>query len=237
MRSAIRIASSGSCVTTIGRGAGLAQDRHGLVADRVAQAPVEVGERLVHEEHARTRRDRARQRHPLLLAAGEDMRVIGGVALEPDPGERALRGDLGVARREPAQAEGDVLDDAEMREKRVILEHQADAAGLRRQEQLRAGDLAPVEEDAPLRRALDAGRDPEQRRLAAAGMAEQADELARRDRQRDVVERAQRAVDLAHALESKLRRDRGARRAALAPTGKSQPVTRADGVRRHSCDR
>ena len=95
-----------------GRGAGLAQDRHGLVADRVAQAPVEVRERLVHEEDARTRRDRARQRHALLLAAGEDMRIIGGVALEPDPGERPLRGDLGVARREPAQAEHDVLDDA-----------------------------------------------------------------------------------------------------------------------------
>ena len=52
-----------------GGGAGLAQDRHGLVADGVAHAPVEVGERLVHEEHAGPRRDRAGERDPLLLAA------------------------------------------------------------------------------------------------------------------------------------------------------------------------
>ena len=46
-------------------------------------------------------------------------------------------------------------------------------------------------------------------------MAEEADELARRDRQRDVVERAQRAVDLAHA-------DR-----KQAPPGSRRPSCRA----------
>jgi len=49
--------------------AGLAQDRHRLVADRVAHTAVEVREGLVHEEDTGTRRDGARQRHPLLLTA------------------------------------------------------------------------------------------------------------------------------------------------------------------------
>ena len=52
-----------------GRGAGFAQNRHGLVADGVPHAAVEIGERLVHQEHAGARRDGAGERDPLLLAA------------------------------------------------------------------------------------------------------------------------------------------------------------------------
>ena len=76
MRSAIRIASSGSCVTMT-RSRALSR-RTASVSSRtcVAQAPVEPGERLVHQEHARPRRDGARQRHALLLAARQHVRIV-----------------------------------------------------------------------------------------------------------------------------------------------------------------
>src|SRR4051812_12315138 len=113
-----------------------------------------------------------------------------------------------------------------MGKQRVILEHQPDAALLGWQEQLRPGDLAAVEEDPALDRAFDAGRDPKQRRLAATGLAEQADELARPDGQGDAVQRPNRAVELADLVEAELGRDGGARCPALAPAGKTQPITR-----------
>ena len=45
----------------------------------------------------------------------------------------------------------------------------------------RPADLAPVDQHPPGGRRLDAGGDAQERRLAAARMAEQADELARLD--------------------------------------------------------
>ena len=59
-----------------GRGAGFAQDRNRFIAHGVPHAPVEIGERLVHQEHAGARRDGARKRDPLLLAARKRMREI-----------------------------------------------------------------------------------------------------------------------------------------------------------------
>ena len=55
-----------------------------------------------------------------------------------------------------------------MREQREVLEHQPDAALLRRHEAIGPGDLLAVEQHAPGGGALDAGGDPEQRGLAAA---------------------------------------------------------------------
>ena len=74
-------------------GARLVQDGERLLAHLLAQPRIEAGERLVHQQHARPRRDGAGQRHALLLAAGEDVRVFVGVMVEPDAGERgaALR--------------------------------------------------------------------------------------------------------------------------------------------------
>ena len=55
-----------------------------------------------------------------------------------------------------------------MREQREVLEHQPDAALLRRDEAIGPGNLLAVEQHAPGGGALDAGGDPEQRGLAAA---------------------------------------------------------------------
>ena len=45
---------------------------------------VERGERLIEEKHARRRRQRARQRHPLLLAAAEIGHALVGEPGKPD---------------------------------------------------------------------------------------------------------------------------------------------------------
>ena len=49
-----------------------------LGAHAVAQLGVEVGQRLVEQQELRLHHQRARQREPLLLAAGE----LGGVAVD-----------------------------------------------------------------------------------------------------------------------------------------------------------
>ena len=82
----------------------------------------------------------------------------------------------------------------------------------------------PVHQHPAGGRRLDPGGDAQQRGLAAARMAEQADDLARLDGQRDAVERAPAAIGLDDVLEGELGRDRGARRAALAPAGQAKPV-------------
>ena len=81
-----------------------------------------------------------------------------------------------------AQAERDVLVHREVRVERVVLEHHRDVALLRRQlvddaladEELAAGDL------------LEAGDHPQRRRLAAAGRADEHEELAVLDVERQV---------------------------------------------------
>ena len=61
-----------------------------LAAHLVAQLGVEIGQRLVEQKQPRLVHDRARERHPLLLAAGKPRRGPLLEAVEIDDGERAL---------------------------------------------------------------------------------------------------------------------------------------------------
>ncbi len=169
------------------RGALLLEDVEGLVADAVAQPVVEAGERLVHQEDRRLRRQRAGQRHPLLLAAGELVRELLAVAGEADPVEQPPR-PLGAGAGGAAQPEGDVPGDAEVGEEREVLEHQADAAGLGRDVAGGVGDHPAGNRHRARVLALDPGGDPQQRGLAAAGGAEQAGDLAGAELERDIVQ-------------------------------------------------
>jgi len=149
-------------------GTRLMQDGERLLAHFFAKSRVETRERLVHQKHARAGRDGAGERHALLLAAGEDMRIFIGVMGEPDAGERGKCLGVRLTAGERAEPKGDVLQDGQMWEQREVLEHQPDAALLRRNEAVRPGNFLTVEQDAPGGGALDAGGDPEQRGLAAA---------------------------------------------------------------------
>jgi hypothetical protein len=75
--------------------------------------------------------------------------------------------------------------DGHVREQRVVLEHHADVALVRRH----ADDLAVAEQDAAGVGPGEAGQHHQQRRLAGPGRSEQRQELAALDVEADVVER------------------------------------------------
>jgi hypothetical protein len=67
-----------------------------------------------------------------------------------------------------AQAEGDVLVHAQVRKQRIVLEHEADAALLRRHAALGARHRLAVDLDTAGIDGDEAGNGPQQRGLAAA---------------------------------------------------------------------
>src|SRR5581483_9148199 len=94
----------------------------------LANLRVERAERLVEEEHLRLRGERAGQRDPLSLSAGELRRQR---ALEPveldEPQELHHAISHLTSRHVPdPEAERDVLEDAQVTEERVVLEDEAD---------------------------------------------------------------------------------------------------------------
>ena len=54
------------------------------------QLGVQVGQRLVHQHQRRLEHDRAGDRDPLLLTAGELAGQLAGVLLEPDQRDRLV---------------------------------------------------------------------------------------------------------------------------------------------------
>jgi hypothetical protein len=110
--------------------ADLLQQRHGLVAHHIAQTAVEIGEGLVHQQHAGPRRHSAGQRDALLLAARQHVRIGLGEVGEADAGDGAQGRRIGLGIAIAAQAEADVLAYRKMRKERVVLEDEADTPRL-----------------------------------------------------------------------------------------------------------
>ena len=123
-RSASAAASSKSCVTSrVGRSE-LAEELLQLDADCRARVCVERGQRLVEQEHPRAACERPGEPDPLALSARELGRPGLGKVSDPEAVEK-LR-----APRLPAV--DDVLLDRHVREERVLLEDETDAATLGR---------------------------------------------------------------------------------------------------------
>jgi hypothetical protein len=152
-----------------------------------AQLRVEVGERLVHQEHLRLAHDRTPHRHALALAAGE----LPWLAVEVGR-ELELRGDLPHARlalglrdaRDP-QREADVGGHREVGVERVVLEHHRDVAALGRV----VADVAAADPDRAGVDLLEAGEHPQRGRLARARRADEDHQLAVGDLQVQRVDR------------------------------------------------
>ncbi len=165
----------------------------------LAHERIERAEGLVEQEKPRLDRQRPGQCDALALAARDLLRVAllelrdlherQKLAHAP----RDLRGGRPFA--PDAQAEGDVLEDAHVLEQRVVLEHDADAPLARRQRR----DVVAADQHGARIRPLEPGEHAEQRGLARAGGAEQREELAARDIERDVVERLHRPEAAADA--------------------------------------
>ncbi|MNO58997.1 hypothetical protein D3C76_495740 [compost metagenome] len=98
--------------------------------------------------------------------------------------------DDGLALGMLADAEGDVVLHAQVREQRVVLEHHADAALFRRQGEAGAGDHFAVQRDLAFLHRFEAGDGAQGGGLAAARRAEQATDVAGVQVQADVLHHA-----------------------------------------------
>ena len=154
-----------------------------LAPDLCANRHVECGEGLIEKQEPRLRDQRSQQRDALRLAARQLARQDTGLIAQSRPGER-LAGDTRCIALEP---ERDVLQHRHVREQRVVLEDEPDAALLRR-------DMPParrIVEDVTVQRYTsfygeEARKGAEKRCLACAVGSEHRDRFLCVDRELDV---------------------------------------------------
>ena len=171
-----------------------------LDAHLLAQLGVEIGQRLVEQQHVGPDRERARERDALLLAAGQLARQPRRKAVEPHQPQRLARArlDLGLARACASPA-------------RTRRSRRPSCAGTARSSGTpcrccAATAAAPSRRAPPMRTVPPLGStkpgDHAQRRgLAAAGGPEQHEELAVRDVERHARDHGMIAVALGRAVD------------------------------------
>ena len=171
-----------------------------LRAHLVAQLGVQVGQRLVHQEHLGITDDGAADGHALALAAGQRLglavQVLGDVQnLGRLP---HLLVDLLLGYLAQLQGEGHVLIYGHVGVQGVALEDHGDVPVLR----LHVVHPLAADDQIALGDILQAGDHPQRGGLAAAGGADQDDELLVRNLQVEVVNRGHLVViDLLHILQ------------------------------------
>ena len=164
-----------------------------LREDHVAPLRVEAGGGLIEDQHLGVHRDHARDRRAALLAARKlKRRFFEQGRLQVCKPRRLLRAlhRLLVGKPHVLRAEHDVLQNCLLEELVLgVLEHhahlKAHAADLLRL----LPDVLPVQQHLPARRADQAVEHLDQRRFAAARVADHADKLALFDCDRDVLHR------------------------------------------------
>ena len=168
-----------------------ALQRPDFVTQCDAYLRIKRGKRLVEKKRLRFRREGARERHPLLLAAGELVGVAIGNVGQLDQRQHLVDAAFPVARRSfcDFEAKGDVVRDRHIREKRVGLEYHPDPPLGR----WRRGHLDPVECHASRSRGFKARNHSQNRRLAASARTEKSDKLALFNGEREVLNDGRRA--------------------------------------------
>jgi len=141
-----------------------------------SQLGVEIGHRLVEQEHGGRDDDRSRKGDALPLSARKLTRKALRKRFEPHECKRLAHALVAFlfAHAPHLQAEAHVLRDRHVRKQRIALKDDAQAALVR----LHIGDVAAVEHDAPARRLHETGDHLQRGGLAAARGAEQGDEFA-----------------------------------------------------------
>ena len=97
------------------------------------------------------------------------------------------------------EAESDILEDVEMREQRIGLEHHVYGTPVRRH----AGEIFALQQKPSAIGRLETGDAAHQRRFSTSGGAEQREEFTVRDFERDVVERDHRSITLRDMTDGK----------------------------------
>ena len=160
---------------------------------------VQVAGWLVREKDARPVGEGARERDPLLLAARE----LGGVVVEPtgqpDPVQQPGRALAQLARgavAEELERHEHVLERGERGQQMKGLEDEADVLRTKLGALVlgKNGEVHSVEPHVPRGGLVEAGQQPEQRRLAAARRAQDRDEGLRGNAEIDVPQDGQRAA-------------------------------------------
>src|SRR5262249_32292272 len=133
---------------------------------------IQRGEWLVHQQHIRIDGQRARKIGALSHAARQLMREVMLEAAESDQVNQPIgtRAGLRLSRALDLQAEDDIVEHGSPWEKRILLE---DEAAIRP----RPSDWPPVDDDFAARWSCQTIDDAQQRRLAAAGGADNRNEL------------------------------------------------------------
>ena len=172
----------------------LLRQRLDLGAHLPAQFCVEVGERLIEQEGFWIAHDSAPHRHALTLATGQFLRLAVEIRIDMQQRGRALYAlvDLGLGHTAQFQRERHVVVDAHVRIERVVLKHHRDVALRRRN----AVDAPIPDEELAGRDRLETCDDPQQRRLPAAGRADENNELMVRDLEIEIGDHGQVAVSL-----------------------------------------
>ena len=181
-----------------------------LPAHAHAQERIQGGERFVEQEHRGVGDERAGERDPLLLPAGELRGHALPVVVHVDQLEllECHRVALGLRHSAHPQAERDVVQAVQVREQRVVLEHHGGRALGGRQ----AADVVSVDEDPPRADLLVARDHPQGRGLAATGRSEQAAVAAGGHGEVHVVDGGDAAVGLHDVVQLDAALGRGRRR-------------------------
>ncbi len=143
------------------------------------------------------------KRHALALAARQFVRFAAAEIFELHQRQHVgdAFADLRLGQAFLLESEGDIGLDVQMRKQRVALKHHIDRPPIRRH--LR--EIDAVEQDAAGIRLFEAGDQPQQRGLAAAGRSEQRKELALVDVERKLIDGGEAAEALAQALDAQQR--------------------------------
>ena len=167
---------------------------------------IERARDLVEEHEVRVHGERASDRHTLLLAAGEPVRVLVLLVLQADEGEQLTCSQPRLRLRHaarPDRREGDVLQHRHVRKEVERLKDDPDLLTERIHVDLCAGDRLAVDHDRPLVDLLEQIDAAQKRRFARPRGADQADHLMKVDSQVDPLQ----DLEVAEALRDVLERD------------------------------
>ena len=167
--------------------AGCALEAGDLDPHLAAQARVEIGQRLVHQESAGVTHQRPAHGDTLPLSARKLSRPALKQRLEFEHRRSFADAGLDEFARLPAdlEREAEIFADGEMRVERIALENHRDVALARRQA---VGDRA-ADCEHPAGDRLEAGDHAQRRRLAASGRPDQHQEFAVLDLEVEVPDR------------------------------------------------
>lgn len=170
------------------RCAGLALQHVDFVLQSTPHAAVDGGERLVEQQHGRVARKGTGDRDALALAARQLVRILRRVLLEMHAREQRTRAHVALMPRPMAHRGGHVPDGRQVRKERVILKHEARGALVWRyvNPRVRVAPHGAANTHLPMRRLMEPGDRPKDRRLAASRRAEDREHVAGLARERNV---------------------------------------------------